>query len=120
MKDPILWFLIVGAILFAGDSYFTAERESIVVDDQVKGRLNSLWQAQMGSPTTPEQLTSLVDAWVREEVMLREALRRAYRLKALQVHPDKSSDNAATAKFQALHREYLYLKDWFRKGCVAL
>ena len=47
----------------------------MVVDDGVRNRLASLWQAQMGSPASEQQLGSLIDSWVREEVMLREALR---------------------------------------------
>ena len=75
MKEPILWFLIAGAVLFSADNYFSSEKESIIVDEVVKNRLSSLWQAQMGSPATTEQLDSLTEVWVREEVMLREALR---------------------------------------------
>lgn len=61
--------------MFGADQYFTIESESVVVDDGVRARLNSLWQAQMGNPATPEQLESLVENWIREEVMFREALR---------------------------------------------
>ena len=75
LREPILWFIVVGAFLFAAESYFTTEREVLVVDDGVRNRLASLWQAQMGSPATEQQLGSLIDSWVREEVMLREALR---------------------------------------------
>ena len=75
LREPILLFIVVGAFLFAAESYFTTEREVLVVDDGVRNRLASLWQAQMGSPATEQQLGSLIDSWVREEVMLREALR---------------------------------------------
>ncbi len=75
MKEPILWFILVGAILFVADGFLTTERELLVIDDGVRARLSSLWQAQMGSPATEEQVSSIVDAWIREEVMLREALR---------------------------------------------
>ena len=75
LREPILWFIVVGAFLFAAESYFTTEREVLVVDEGVRNRLASLWQAQMGSPATEQQLGSLIDSWVREEVMLREALR---------------------------------------------
>ena len=75
LREPILWFVVVGAFLFAAESHFTTERETLVIDDGVRHRLASLWQAQMGRPATKQQLNSLIDSWVREEVMLREALR---------------------------------------------
>ena len=27
LREPILWFIVVGAFLFAAESYFTTERE---------------------------------------------------------------------------------------------
>ena len=74
-REPLLWFLIVGAFLFAADSYFSRQPETVVVDESVRNRLNKLWQVQMGNPATQVELDSLVQNWIREEVLFREALR---------------------------------------------
>lgn len=75
MREPIIWFLLIGAVLFGADHYLANESETIVVDDLVRTRLSSLWLAQMGNQVTQEQLSSLVDAWIKEEVLYREAIR---------------------------------------------
>lgn len=75
MKEPIIWFLLIGVVLFGAESYLATESETIVVDDLVRDRLSSLWLAQMGNPVAQEQLSSLVDAWIKEEVLFREAVR---------------------------------------------
>lgn len=75
IREPILWFVLVGAVLFAAEEFFTTKREALVVDDGVRNRIGSLWQAQMGVAATEKQMNSLVDSWIKEKVMLREALR---------------------------------------------
>lgn len=75
MKEPIIWFLLIGAVLFGTERYLATESELIVVDDLVRDRLSSLWLAQMGNPVTQDQLSLLVDGWIKEEVLFREAIR---------------------------------------------
>ena len=74
-REPLLWFLIVGAILFAADDYFSRQPDTVVVNETVRNRLNKLWQVQTGNPATKGELDSLVQNWIREEVLFREALR---------------------------------------------
>ena len=73
MKEPLLWFVILGGIIFAADSYLSARPDQVVVDSGVRSRLATLWQTQTGKPATKEELESLVENWVREEVLFREA-----------------------------------------------
>jgi len=75
LREPLLWFFIVGAVLFAADNYFSQQPDTVVVDENVRDRLNKLWQGQTGNPTTKRELDSLVQKWIREEVLFREALR---------------------------------------------
>ncbi len=75
LREPLVWFFIVGVILFAADNYFSRRPDTVVVDDSVRDRLNKLWQVQTGNPATKGELDSLVQNWIREEVLFREALR---------------------------------------------
>lgn len=49
--------------------------EAIVVDQAVVNRLTELWTSQMGQPPDEQQLASIVEDWVEEELYFREALR---------------------------------------------
>ena len=73
MKEPIIWFVIIGLLLFA------AERlngpQPIIIDETVENQIVSLWETQMGLPPTAQELESLLHNWIREEVFYREALR---------------------------------------------
>jgi peptidyl-prolyl cis-trans isomerase C len=75
LREPLLWFFIVGAILFGADSYFSQLPARVVVDASVRDRLDKLWEVQTGRPATQIELDSLVKNWIREEVLYREALR---------------------------------------------
>lgn len=73
MKEPILWFIIIGGVLFAADR-FTGP-QPIVIDDTVRTQIATLWETQMGVAPTEKELDSLVHNWVREEIFYRESLR---------------------------------------------
>ncbi len=73
MKQPLVWFALIGALLFTADQ-FTAP-DLIVVDDAVKTQIANLWEAQMRVAPSDEELDALVQNWLREEVFYREALR---------------------------------------------
>ena len=76
-REPLVYFLAAGAVLFWLWSWRAASDDSyrIEVDAQERARLAAQWQAQMGrAPTTAEQ-QGLVDQFVREEIYYREALR---------------------------------------------
>ena len=73
MKEPLLWFVLIGALLFAADQYRAPD--AIVVNDVVRNQIATLWETQMGAKPSTDELDSLVHDWVREEVFYREALR---------------------------------------------
>ena len=75
LREPLLWFFIIGAGLFSADNYFSGQADRVLVDERVRERLNKLWQVQTGNPATKDELDSLVQNWIREEVLYREALR---------------------------------------------
>lgn len=75
LREPLLYFLVIGAGLF-----FVAERfggdgaRRIVVTDTELARISDQWQAQMGRPPTDAELAALTEQWVREEIYYREAV----------------------------------------------
>ena len=75
LRHPLFWFLLLGGLLFAADAWFADRPEKLIVNDAVRNRLADLWQSQSGRPPGKDELDSLVDNWIREEVFYREALR---------------------------------------------
>ena len=74
LKDPLVVFLAIGAAIFAVDAWISDRPEDVVrVGPRDIARLEDQWQAQMGRPPTAGELDSLVDAHVREEILVREA-----------------------------------------------
>ncbi|MCX2982926.1 peptidyl-prolyl cis-trans isomerase [Halieaceae bacterium IMCC14734] len=73
MKEPLLWFVLIGILLFAVDR--SRAPDAIIVNTAVKSQIATLWETQTGTKPGDEALDSLVHDWVREEVFYREALR---------------------------------------------
>ena len=79
LKEPLVHFLIAGAVIFALLSWRVApddpasRRIHLTREDQA--RLSVNFAEVMGRPPTASELDALIDRWVREEVLYREALR---------------------------------------------
>jgi peptidyl-prolyl cis-trans isomerase C len=78
-RVPFLQFLALGAVIFAV-AHITQQRHieaqrRIVVDEQVRGRIARTSQAQNGFTPGAAELERLVDDYVDDQVMYREALR---------------------------------------------
>jgi len=73
MKEPLLWFALIGILLFTADSL--TQSDPVIVDDTVRNQIATLWETQMGKEPDAAELQSLVNHWVREEIFYREALR---------------------------------------------
>lgn len=89
LREPLLHFALAGAALFVlfdvvggagGPSATPAARPAaaggttIVVDAAIVGRLAQGYEAVWNRPPTPEQLDTLIDSFVTEEILVREAL----------------------------------------------
>jgi peptidyl-prolyl cis-trans isomerase C len=80
LSEPLLQFLLIGAVLFLG--YWALHRgpeagplsTRIEVTEDDLRQMSVAWLAQGRSAPTPEQMASLVDTRVREEILYREAL----------------------------------------------
>jgi len=78
-REPLVHFLALGALIFivahvVEQARLNAQRQ-IVVDEALKQRIVQLQRAQNGTAPAPEQLQRLVEIYVDDEVMYREALR---------------------------------------------
>jgi len=74
-KSHLFWFLLCGALIFLIDAYSADSDTEIVVDQAVVTRIASLWESQMKRAPTQQELSGLIDDWVEEEMLYREAVR---------------------------------------------
>src|SRR5512147_2822417 len=78
LREPLVHFLLLGALLFALDAWLrpsasAAPAEIVVSEARVRALAQNFartWQR----PPTREEVDGLIEGFVREEVMLREAL----------------------------------------------
>ncbi len=78
LRAPLFHFLILGAALFAGQGLWSnaadAERQrAIFVSTEQIDRLREMARRETGRAATPRELGYRVDAWVDDELLLREA-----------------------------------------------
>lgn len=87
VHEPLLHFVVLGSLLFAADARLTDPQGTgpgsasgapgtIEVNDVVRQRLSDGWQAQNGAPPSASDLESMIEHWVREEVLFREGMAR--------------------------------------------
>ena len=80
LREPLLQFLVAGALLFAGyralhpEAFRPTDDNRIEVTADDLRQLEIAWTAQWRRPPTPDEMRGLVDARVREEILYREAL----------------------------------------------
>lgn len=79
LKEPLLHFLLIGALLFGLYSLLNPEETSfsdnrIVVSAGDIERLSANWESKRSRPPTASELQMLIDSYIREEVYYREAL----------------------------------------------
>jgi peptidyl-prolyl cis-trans isomerase C len=79
-REPLLHFLLIGLLLFAVSnrlhpgSEAKSESNRIVLTPDDFEQLGVTWLAQGRAPPTPEQMQSLIELRVREEVLYREGM----------------------------------------------
>jgi len=78
LRQPLFQFLVLGLILFGLYVVFgekeEAESKEIVISSPQIELLASMWEKQWRRPPTPQELNGLVQSFIREEVLYREAL----------------------------------------------
>jgi hypothetical protein len=80
LREPLVHFMAIGVALFAlnllltrGDSATEADRRVAVTDVEIRW-LRDTWQSRWQRPPTEMELRGLVNDYVRQEVLYREAL----------------------------------------------
>ena len=78
LRQPLFQFLVLGAVLFGLYAIFgqkqEAESKEIVITNQQIALLATMWEKQWRRPPTPQEMQGLVESFIREEVLYREAL----------------------------------------------
>lgn len=73
-KQPLIYFVLLGAFVFVADAWLRRKAEVIVVDATVRGESEAEFRAMAGrSPTAPE-LEQAVAEWTTRELLFREAM----------------------------------------------
>jgi hypothetical protein len=74
-REPLLHFLLLGAVLYAASLVFAPAHEDleIVIDSARVNRLAQLYELQTGAAPSSAQRDRLVEDFVRDEVLYREA-----------------------------------------------
>lgn len=75
--EPLLHFLVLGALLFAADRYVVGSADDprrIVIDAKRRSELVGIFEEGQGRPPEPEELQELIVQWSQNEVLYREAL----------------------------------------------
>ncbi|MCK7598441.1 peptidylprolyl isomerase [Microbulbifer sp. CAU 1566] len=79
IKDPSAQFALIGALLFAINSAFqgdqAADTEDIIVSEARIQHLAGIFERGWQRPPEPAELQGLIDDFVREEVLYREAVK---------------------------------------------
>jgi hypothetical protein len=77
MREPLLHFLVLGAVLFAADHFIAGSSDdprTIVVDTSVDNEARAVFKAARGREPNKEELYALRRVWLDNEVLYREGL----------------------------------------------
>lgn len=79
LREPLIQFLVLGAGIYALYGLFGAQDEGeqdymIVIDESRLESMSSGWQSRMQRPPTQQELDGLINQYIREEILYREAL----------------------------------------------
>ncbi|WP_078084473.1 peptidyl-prolyl cis-trans isomerase [Microbulbifer mangrovi] len=79
IKDPSIQFAAIGGLLFALNGFFqggdTGDEQEIVITQNRIEHLSAIFERGWQRPPGPEELRGLIDDFVREEVLYREAVK---------------------------------------------
>ncbi|WP_159079792.1 peptidyl-prolyl cis-trans isomerase [Methyloceanibacter sp. wino2] len=81
VREPLFHFVLIGAAVFAAYAFFadgdeTETRDRIVVTEGRVLQLAQVFAKTWQRPPTPEEIRGLLDAYIKEEVYYREAVKR--------------------------------------------
>ena len=74
LREPLLHFLVLGALVYAASNRSESTRYQIDVGSAQRARLARTYLEQYGVPPTGAQLERALDEYVRNEILYREGL----------------------------------------------
>ena len=79
LKEPLIQFLVIGACIYGAYGLFAPPQEEmsdavVLVDANRINGFAAQWQARWNRPPTREELDGLIDGYVREEILYRQAV----------------------------------------------
>ena len=79
LKEPLIQFLLIGACIYGAYALFAPPEESdldttVVVDANRINGFVAQWSSRWNRPPTKEELDGLVNSYVREEILYRQAV----------------------------------------------
>jgi len=75
-REPLVRFLLIGAVLFAGmQAIRSVERPVVRIDAAELDQLAAYWEAQTGRRPNKSELAGIINDRIDEELLAREALR---------------------------------------------
>ncbi|WP_422361014.1 peptidyl-prolyl cis-trans isomerase [Reichenbachiella sp.] len=76
LKEPLIHFALIGLSLFVLFSFVNTEESEteIVIDEYDLNEIVSKWKLQWQRDPTPQELKGLLDGYIKQEIMYREAL----------------------------------------------
>ena len=82
MNLRIIVFFIIGLLIFFLDIGFNPEQDSkdIYISDQELTSLLSAWQSQVGRPPSDEEIVSIINNFVQEEILIQRSI--AFRVRS--------------------------------------
>jgi hypothetical protein len=119
LQQPVLHFLLLGALLFGAHRIVKGDPNAIVISPGVKADLARRFQDERGRPPTAAEAEAALRAWKLEEALFREALQQGLdrndrgvrtllveklRAQALQEAPPREPTQAELDQWLASHR----------------
>lgn len=77
LREPLLHFIVLGAVLFGVDHYIVSQTDDprvIVIDAKVDGQARALFKESRGHEPNEDELYALRRVWLDNEVLYREGL----------------------------------------------
>lgn len=75
LREPLLHFFMIGAVLFVAHAAFVGDERTIRVTSAIRAGIARRFHDQNGRPPSSPELTKALADWKRDEALYREALR---------------------------------------------
>ena len=75
-QDRLIWFVVFGLLLFGADRWLQAREQQVIkIDLPLVEKLVAQWEGQTERRPNARELDALIEGYIREEILVREAAR---------------------------------------------